>query len=530
MIKNTLVRTFYCSSVSLAIASGAFAQSEASVDAPSTDPSDGVEEPAEGVVDSEAEIAGSGEEESALDAAESAETEGPAGAEPEVDDSQEPVAEVVDDVSPRDSGVEVPGEEEVDPPSKPEPVASAVPFSFSTSMFSRLEVRENYDSLGVSRGRFQEGDQTVYRARIGIRSTPVALGEELSGLVQFTPQASGAHGQNGTIAENNVGIYEGYFRFQGGENYFDAGRFMMNYGDALIIGNLGWHQTARSFDGLRFHHALGAGYIDAFVTQATLAGGPGAEGHPASPQPLFGGDSYFYGLYAGLGPLISESLSLDAYLLLANSSTERDVVDPDPTVPTVSFAGATQGTFGVRAKQKIGMLDYRAEAGVQFGARAAVDSAQKGSAYQLDGEVGVSPASRLRLALGAALASGDDPSTEEFEGWAQLYPTAHKWFGLMDVAGGRSNLISGVLKVQAGLTESLTGKLDAHVLGRPRNGGLGRTGSDKLAGYEIDAQLVQKIGKPGTVRCLYGLFIPNGDHYAQDSLAHFVEIQAGLSF
>ncbi len=409
-------------------------------------------------------------------------------------------------------------------------VPPGMPLVFSTSMKSRFEMRESYDALGVSRGRFQEGDQTVYRARIGLRSAPLDLGGGLTGLVQFTPQASGAYGVNGTVAENNVGIYEGYLRFSGESLSFDAGRFMMDYGDALVVGNLDWHQTARSFDGVRARFSLREkSYVDTFITQATPSGGPGAEGHPGVSAPLFGGDSYFWGVYAGLGAMIAEGMDLDLYLL-GNSNVTYDTPSLDPTLPSTTTAGATQVTVGARVKDKMDALDYRVEVGAQMGTRPGLDGAQSGFAYQGDAEVGFTWATRYRVGLSGALASGDDPTTEKYEGWNELYPTGHKWLGLMDITGSRTNVVSGALHLQAKMMERYIAKVEGHVFSRLQEGGLGRAGGDNFTGGEIDAQFITKLGKAGKIRGLYGLFIPNSGYYAANDLAHYVELEAALKF
>ena len=55
-------------------------------------------------------------------------------------------------------------------------------------------MRENYDDLGVSRGRFTEGDAIFYRARFGLATTPISVADGTDVLLQFTPQAAGVLG------------------------------------------------------------------------------------------------------------------------------------------------------------------------------------------------------------------------------------------------------------------------------------------------------------------------------------------------
>jgi hypothetical protein len=404
----------------------------------------------------------------------------------------------------------------------------------TASAFSRFEYRQNYDTLGVSRARFVEGDTTVYRARLGLRTRPLEVTDGVVALLQFSPQVSGQYGKTGTIAEQNVGVYEGYVRIAGEALSVDFGRFAMNYGDSLVIGNLDWHQTGRAFEGARSRYTFEKGWIDVFVTQTPRAGDLSAEGHPVVNSPLFAGDTYFWGVYSSLGKLVRESMDLDVYLLgLSKAKTRGVAVDAeDPTAGTYTQRAASELTFGLRAKDKLGeALDYRLEAGVQGGARPnAVDggrSTRSVSAYQVEGELGVRPAEPLRIALGGASASGDDPTTtDRDEGWNELYPTGHKFLGLMDVVGARNNIWSAMAKVQAKLSGALTLNVDGHYFGRFEV----PPGVDKQVGTEVDTYLVHKIGGPLAARVLYGVFLPNSEHFANSETAHYGEAEIAFVF
>lgn len=430
------------------------------------------------------------------------------------------------------------------PPPEPEPVAdekppepSLSPIKFGTSTWSRFEVRENYDRLGVSRPRFSEGDQTVFRARIKMETAELPLVDGVTGLVNFTPQASGSwglSGTGGTVGEANLGIYEGYFMLKSKIVEVKGGRFAMNYGDSLTIGNLDWNQAGRAFDGVHTHFILDKGWIDAFFTQQ-------AEGHPAVNNPFAAGDSYFWGLYANIGGYIAKGLALEPYFLGLSTASTEGLTGTDATGAPVTYArdGATLFTLGARAQQNIDLFDYRVEGGFQFGEstgtvpptgpRAAAVSTL---AAQVEGEVGLTfgPA---RVGVGGFYATGNAPDGADGprnEAYNELFPTGHKFLGWMDIIGARSNVMGGMLKLGFKLNTSLTADLHGHLFARPQNGGLGRTGADSFAGGEINAQLTQKIGKYVAVRPMYGIFIPNENHYAIGEPVHYFELQAGLNF
>jgi hypothetical protein len=407
---------------------------------------------------------------------------------------------------------------------------SPLPIKYTASFFTRYEVREGYRDLGRSAGRFQEGDATVYRARFGLMTAPMKVGRNIEAVLQFTPQASGWLGETDTIVDYDLGLYEGYLRVQDGSEkvQFDIGRFRMDYGDALVIGDLGWHQTGRAFEGMRARWALGTAWIDSFFTQVD-------EGRPLSDA--FGaGDRYFYGVYAGLGSLVAEGLALDFYGLGRSSPTTVGVVSSaDPTRQTPTVKSATDVTLGARAKQKVGAFDYRVEAGLQFGSRpAAVTGTVPATgeppeldpvtvlAYQVDAEAGVSGAG-LRAAVGALVASGDDPSTDKNEGYDQLYPTAHKFLGLSDIFGARSNVFSINGNLSYKVIDAFTLMAQPHVLWTMQTPTIG---VEDYTGTEIDMHAIYALGQGLTLRGMYGLFLSSSDGpYQDDGPAHYLEIE-----
>src|SRR5690606_3602581 len=145
----------------------------------------------------------------------------------------------------------------------------------------------------------------------------------------------------------------------------DAGRFMMKHGDALVIGNLGWNESARSFNGARMRLTAGSSpaTLDLFATLIS-------EGRVVTQQPVQG-DTYFWGAYAGIGPALSEGLELDVYFLGQSTARNENVVLTNPDDATDSIVGelepATDLTLGARLKGTASLVDYRAEAGIQFG-------------------------------------------------------------------------------------------------------------------------------------------------------------------
>lgn len=427
------------------------------------------------------------------------------------------------------------------------PAPSAWPLKVRGSFWTRYELRSGYLEHGLSHPRLhREGDYVVSRARLSFATNPVDVGNQVQVSATFVPQAAYTFGENTgaapTISDHpTLALYEGYASVGSSKYRLDAGRFVLNYGDALVLGDLGWNEAARAFNGARVRFTPGEQpfYIDLLATLIT-------DGRLAT-QEAVSGDAYFYGLYAGLGPLIAEGIDLDAYLL-AQSRMKDDAIElTDPTDETVTTTGsqdaATFVTLGSRVKGKASFLDYRAEAGIQFGKRPVAASfaapnpnPQKKFGYQLDAEVGVAPTDGVRIGLEGLIASGDDLSTtDDFEGYDELYPTAHKFLGWNDIIGGRTNVASAVLHLKIAPAKPLTLSFDGHYFTRPQAGADGKDGS---AGQELDTQVLYAIGGGAALRAMYGVFVPNEGFWeakatspdvAGDAL-HFFELQFGYNF
>jgi hypothetical protein len=411
----------------------------------------------------------------------------------------------------------------------PETGNSVTPLAVSGSFFTRYELRSGYAAQGLFHPRLhREGDNFVYRARLGVTTHPVDLGDGQTISATFIPQAHGVHATQGeptTINDQyDLRVYEAFIRWQGQRVTLDTGRFEMNYGDGLVIGNSDWHEAGRAFQGARLHYVSPKKYwVDLFATLLR-------EGRPATAA-IFDGDVLFYGAYAGLGGLFSEKLDWDFYALLQSANQQQvdtsGLANPAPTFETLE--GATELTLGTRVKHAIGRFDYRIEGGIQLGDAQTVVGAPAVArfAYQADAEFGLAPAQGFRLALGGLVASGDgDDSDDTSNAWNELYPTGHKFLGLSDVFVGRSNVLSGNASASYKASERLILKLDAHLLSRMEAEAAG----EAFPGTEIDAQIISPLGRGAVLRGLYGAFLPNADQWPTEDSIHYVELQFGYDF
>jgi hypothetical protein len=443
--------------------------------------------------------------------------------------------------------------------SAPAPAPAATPPAapgwtpvFTGSYFTRYEMRANYDDMGVSRGRFLEGDAAFYRARFGFGTGLMDIGKGLKVGLQFTPQVAGVFGALGpnTVADAALGLHEGYTRIQGSYLRFDAGRFELNYGEALVIGNLDWNELGRSFDGVRARLASSptSAWLDLFATMVDEGRDPALTGPAAKGLGFGDGDVYFFGAYAALGPALMPGLDLDLYALAQGYHGVKGIklAPADPMSATYVKEGATQATFGARIKQKIKVLDYRAEAGLQTGSRlgatptaptmgmtpATRQAAVDVMAYQIDAEVGLNLLEdKLRVAAEGIYASGDDAKSKKNEGWDELYPTAHKFLGLADVFHlkgiKRTNVTSAVLHLTLKPSKDFSVQADGHLFSRPE-----KVGTEKgRAGAELDVGAAYTLGKGLKLRALYAVFLPDKDFYpvapatGQVDPIHYAELE-----
>lgn len=420
------------------------------------------------------------------------------------------------------------------------PDSAKSPLTVEVSAFTRLEMRQGYRRLGLVSAReggaltqeladydlpapywarfqlpekywrrFSEGELQASRARLAVQSAEIPAFNGTNVQFRISPQMTALwRDPTQGKSETALDVYEGYVRLNGRTARATAGRFAMNYGEGLVIGNLGWHESGRAFDGVHTRLELTKGYVDTFAT---------TEAQNKEHLGVFaGGDRLFWGTYSNLGAYLTERLELEPYVL-------------GRTIP--GDVWKTLLTLGLRIKQTFEWFDYRLESDIQLGR---TDMPGEVRAYQTEGEFGFGQASRVRVGLGGAIASAEDPDTPDLqEGFMDLYPTGHKFLGLSDVFGPRRNAFAGFANLNVALTPRIDLMATGHAFHRlhtPR-------GAAYFAGVELDTQFSIRLGKHSSLRALYAVFVPNDDHYRPEvdgfkwgQPAHFFECQVGIEF
>lgn len=167
-------------------------------------------------------------------------------------------------------------------------------------------------------------------------------------------------------------------------------------------------------------------------------------------------------------------------------------------------------------------LDWRLEVDGQVGHHPESRDADT-FAYSVDGEVGatVGGSASFRAAANGYIASGDDTETaNRNEGYHQLFPTAHKWMGLMDFVGPRSNVAGGALRLSARPHDRWKTYVNVYEFHRLEDSATQEAGR---LGMEVDAGARFAIGQRTGLRFGYGVFAPVEE--VSDRLFHFGELE-----
>ncbi len=400
----------------------------------------------------------------------------------------------------------------------------SLPLTWHTSMMTRYELRDGYTEIGRTRAVHPvafDGDYIAYRARFGFETKPLRLDDNLRVLVRFSPQSAGYWNVGGdTLQDPQLDLHEGYLQIMGEDWYVRSGRFEIIYGDHFVVGNVGWHWRARSFDAVRFRKELGkkGAWFDLFASflnegRVQAFDEPGVQ------------DSWFGGFYGSFGPLLRDGLALDGYLLY-QFKPEWEATD---AMGDTFRYDELRFTLGARSKARFGAFDYRTEVGLQVGftgPSVAGGDDRSILAYQGDLEVGYS-FGPVRLALEGFYASGDDPDTADtVEGWNMLYPTAHKWLGFADIMFVRTNVYGGVFHFKAKANDALSLYLDGHYFARPQDGmdsGVARQAG--TVAYEVDVGGKYVLAQGLHTRVGYSIYLPQESYYGVNDPVHFFEFE-----
>jgi len=253
------------------------------------------------------------------------------------------------------------------------------------------------------------------------------------------------------------------------------GRFEVNLGNQRVFGAVGWNNVGRSWEGMSPFLDRDGFEARGFWLKRRELDDPVVRNANR--------DFDIFGLNAKL-----KNLGAELFVFLENDADQMaDSVDTE-----VDKLGRVN--VGTYIERKYGDLDIALNAVYQTGRqRASTTKAfmeQDIAAFLFTFETGytVNPDNKARLAAGIDYSSGDDPATEEFEAYNNLYYTAHKFRGYMDYFLGSHpmGLIDLILRGQVAPATGWLLKADFHLFQAAQEYDVGGDATSKDVGTEID--------------------------------------------
>ncbi|MDP2359276.1 MAG: alginate export family protein [bacterium] len=329
-------------------------------------------------------------------------------------------------------------------------------------------------------------NKAVLRTRLGATVTPQE-GLKIHIQAQDSRTVGGSHGSSGTLAEDSkLGLHQGYFTWACQELSgleIKAGRFEMPMADQRFFGAVDWNNVGRSFEGWKL------GY-----TGLDLVG------------------IHFYGLK--VNEMAAANMDQTAWgLYFANILGRR--IDlfyhNDDFGENAAEKKNVRSTIGLHYDNTyFDKLGVNFNFGTQMGTneQGAADMDYAGMMYGLDASWELGLGWLDKVGFGYESMSGRDTSGDMTE-WQELYPTAHKFHGYMDIAGPvYSGSTAGLNDIQVNFWGSLplglAYKLDYHMFSFVEDTGF--EGNTDL-GSEFDFSLAKKMGNFG-VNLGYSMFTP----------------------
>ncbi len=312
--------------------------------------------------------------------------------------------------------------------------ASAFDFQFGG------EIRERYESRDHTTFT-QSGDSLSYLASRIRLNAGVQVNPDIEAFIQI--QDSRLFGAESSTAGNsqNIDLHQGYFTVKNlyGPLSLKVGRQEIVFGDQRLVGNFGWSNIGRSFDGIRATYSTEQADVDLWYTKVAETNG----GSITNADPIVVGtggttgvasnDQDFLGIYGTIK--MFKGQSIEPYVLYL-----RDRRNASLTALTAP-AAADQGryTLGGRYAGKCAeeSIDYAFEGGYQTG----VIQKQSISAFAFAGKTGVTLLQPYAVRAGFEVdyASGDDNLADgKFKTFENLFPTNHPLYGFMDLVGWRN--------------------------------------------------------------------------------------------
>ncbi len=356
-------------------------------------------------------------------------------------------------------------------------------------------------------------EMSLLRSRVGLTITAI---ENTTLYLQMQDSRNLGVNSSGLTNDTNLGIHQAYIEMSNIVTRglsLQLGRFEAVYGRHRLMGNVGWDNVGRSFDGGRLMRRGKTYSADIFVLKVIERSFNAPPNHK---------DRKLYGLHS---TFLEDRLDLFVLYDWDQMKTGDDY-------------NLARFTIGSYFKNKLASgIGYEFDAAIQTGNRGAQDI----SAYMVAGDLYYSPKHKMmfiysevsKVGIGFDITSGDDDTTDdEIKSFNNLYYTGHRFRGYMDFFLGTSTqgLMDLIFRAAVKPRPHCQISVDFHHF-RTMEDHLTPDGdSSKAIGQEIDITFKRKLQKGLTFQGGMSMFIASDDWIADADQAYWLYAMISAGF
>ena len=443
----------------------------------------------------------------------------------------------------------------------PAPAAPANPLSLAGGALTfdlegrwRMEARSNTFDFNSGARALTDDEFLLERLRIGLLYKPCAgfklyvQGQDSREFFSKRPDIPTALGAEGNDAFD---LRQAWMEFGDAKAYpltLKIGRQPLAYGDERLLGGFEWNNVARTFDAAKLRWEEKTWALDAFAGSVVDVSDVGQ----FDQSDLFNGrekhrDEVLSGLYGtttALGPQTTDLYVLHLHQELAGGNTNFFTLGTRMRSKPGAFS-----TVMVEGKKKPVGFDYSGEFAFQTGKLNKSGVVRDLQAYALNagGGYAFDVAGTPRVGVAYSYATGDKNSADaSWDGFQNLYPTNHKFYGQMDVFSWQ-NMHDLEANFKVSPSKSVTLKSEVHAFWlatnkdawyrangttavRPLNAAA--KAANSFAGAEADFTATWSVSKPVQVEAGYSHFFAGSylKGTGAQSDADFTYVQLKVSF
>lgn len=423
----------------------------------------------------------------------------------------------------------------------------------------RFEIRDNNYDFNDEINDLADDSWLLQRFRIGALWKPVpwlkvyAQGQDSREFDSDRPNIPGLMGAEG---DDNFDLRQAWIELGGTKEVplsLKLGRQVLIYGDERLVGAFDWNNFGRTFDAAKLVYKHPKFQLDLFTSSVVVI-----RRDQFNKSDLFNGNEndrqqIFSGIYLSSNELPWGTGELYSFLLNQKNGTVSNVeatvpmfnpIGTDPLARHTDFA-----TFGARVKgdpKKLHGFEFEIEGAYQVGQVRDL-SLNAGAIHAGFGYNWMDVTWKPRLWTEYNFATGDsDPTDDNIETFQNLFPTNHKFYGIMDLFAWQ-NLHNPMARLQASPMKNVVAQLDYNAFWLANTNDVGyrangltplrpltpaaRT-ANNYVGSEIDFVVTWNVNKNVNVQAGYSHFFAGAylaDTGPSDD-ANFGYVMATLNF